>query len=183
MKRGVQIDGAKLRAWREARGLSQRELARRAGVTYVTVSRVENGHPTSFGTIADLAEGLNLDSLWQLDSYPSGVRSPAAAVELSDSSGSSDVVVDLSDASGVAVMDRVASGETGEVRELEDFYVEVLPKYLAEQSDRDLAWNVEGYERGLALALAARANKDRKEGAEAIQGTLRRIRELVQSGG
>jgi transcriptional regulator with XRE-family HTH domain len=33
-----------LRHWRERRGYSVRELARRAGVGFVTVSRIENGH-------------------------------------------------------------------------------------------------------------------------------------------
>ncbi len=33
-----------LRHWREKRGYSLRELAQRAGVTYVTISRIENGH-------------------------------------------------------------------------------------------------------------------------------------------
>ena len=33
-----------LRRWREKRGYSMRELARRARVGFVTVSRIENGH-------------------------------------------------------------------------------------------------------------------------------------------
>ena len=33
-----------LRHWRERRGYSVRELAKRAGVGFVTVSRIENGH-------------------------------------------------------------------------------------------------------------------------------------------
>ena len=33
-----------LRQWRERRGYSVRELAKRAGVGFVTVSRIENGH-------------------------------------------------------------------------------------------------------------------------------------------
>ena len=33
-----------LRRWRARRGYSVRELARRAGVGFVTVSRIENGH-------------------------------------------------------------------------------------------------------------------------------------------
>ena len=33
-----------LRHWRERRGYSVRELARRAGVGYVTIVRIENGH-------------------------------------------------------------------------------------------------------------------------------------------
>jgi transcriptional regulator with XRE-family HTH domain len=33
-----------LRLWREQRGYSVRELAKRAGVGYVTIVRIENGH-------------------------------------------------------------------------------------------------------------------------------------------
>jgi transcriptional regulator with XRE-family HTH domain len=33
-----------LRYWRERRGYSVRELAERAGVGFVTISRIENGH-------------------------------------------------------------------------------------------------------------------------------------------
>jgi len=33
-----------LRHWREKRGYSMRELARRAKVGFVTISRIENGH-------------------------------------------------------------------------------------------------------------------------------------------
>lgn len=33
-----------LRHWREKRGYSVRELAKRAGVGFVTISRIENGH-------------------------------------------------------------------------------------------------------------------------------------------
>jgi len=36
--------GLRLREWRDRRGYSVRELAKRAGVAYVTVSRIENGH-------------------------------------------------------------------------------------------------------------------------------------------
>src|SRR5262245_61874504 len=34
----------RLRHWREHRGYSVRELARRAGIGYVSVVRIENGH-------------------------------------------------------------------------------------------------------------------------------------------
>jgi transcriptional regulator with XRE-family HTH domain len=35
--------GLRLREWRERRGLSLRQLGERAGVSYVTISRIENG--------------------------------------------------------------------------------------------------------------------------------------------
>ena len=48
-----------LRHWREQRGYSVRELARRAGVGYVTVVRIENDHisPT-VAMLERLAEAL-----------------------------------------------------------------------------------------------------------------------------
>jgi transcriptional regulator with XRE-family HTH domain len=50
-----------LRHWRDRRGYSVRELARRAGVGYVTVVRIENGHlsPT-VAMLAKLAKALEI---------------------------------------------------------------------------------------------------------------------------
>jgi len=50
-----------LRHWRERRGYSVRELARRAGVGYVTVVRIENGHisPT-VAMLEKLAKALGI---------------------------------------------------------------------------------------------------------------------------
>jgi transcriptional regulator with XRE-family HTH domain len=52
----------RLRYWRDRRGYSVRELARRAGVGYVTVVRVENGHlsPT-VAMLEKLAGALKID--------------------------------------------------------------------------------------------------------------------------
>ena len=51
-----------LRRWREKRGYSMRELARRARVGFVTVSRIENGHisPT-VAMLEKLAKALEID--------------------------------------------------------------------------------------------------------------------------
>ena len=51
-----------LRQWREKRGYSVRELARRAKVGFVTVSRIENGHisPT-VAMLEKLAKALEID--------------------------------------------------------------------------------------------------------------------------
>ena len=51
-----------LRHWRERRGYSVRELARRARVGFVTVSRIENGHinPTVM-MLEKLAKALEID--------------------------------------------------------------------------------------------------------------------------
>lgn len=59
----VRIDGAKVRATREQRFFSQRELAGKAGVNHNTVWRIEGGnsievHPR---TIRKLAEALSVD--------------------------------------------------------------------------------------------------------------------------
>ena len=58
----VEVDVAKLKRLREDRVLSQRELARMAGLTHVTVWRLENGfenaHPQ---TIRKLAEVLGVE--------------------------------------------------------------------------------------------------------------------------
>jgi transcriptional regulator with XRE-family HTH domain len=51
-----------LRHWREKRGYSVRELARRAKVGFVTVSRIENGHisPT-VAMLGKLAKALGIN--------------------------------------------------------------------------------------------------------------------------
>jgi transcriptional regulator with XRE-family HTH domain len=52
-----------LRHWRERRGYSVRELARRAGVTHVTVVRIENDQvsPTVM-MLERLAKALQIDT-------------------------------------------------------------------------------------------------------------------------
>jgi len=59
----VRIDGEKVRAAREQRFLSQRELAAKAGINHNTVWRIEGGpsvdvHPR---TIRRIAEALSVD--------------------------------------------------------------------------------------------------------------------------
>ena len=58
----VEVDVAKLKRLREDRVLSQRELARMAGLTHVTVWRLENGfenaHPQ---TIRKIAKALGVE--------------------------------------------------------------------------------------------------------------------------
>ena len=50
-----------LRHWRERRGYSVRELAKRAGVGFVTVSRIENGHISPTVTMLEkLAKALGI---------------------------------------------------------------------------------------------------------------------------
>ncbi len=58
----MEVDGVKLQRLREERVLSQRELARLAGLTHQTVWRYENGwtnaHPR---TIRKIAEALGVE--------------------------------------------------------------------------------------------------------------------------
>ena len=50
-----------LRHWREHRGYSVRELAKRAGVGYVTIVRIENGHMSPTVTMLEkLAKALKV---------------------------------------------------------------------------------------------------------------------------
>jgi transcriptional regulator with XRE-family HTH domain len=50
-----------LRMWRERRGYSVRDLAKRAGVGFVTVSRIENGHMSpTVAMLERLAKALNI---------------------------------------------------------------------------------------------------------------------------
>ena len=62
-----------LRHWREQRGYSVRELAKRAGVGFVTVSRIENGHMSPTVTMLEkLAKALEIDVR---DFFPPSKRS------------------------------------------------------------------------------------------------------------
>ena len=59
---GVEVDVAKLKRLREDRVLSQRELARMAGLTHVTIWRLENGFTEAHAqTIRKLAEVLEVE--------------------------------------------------------------------------------------------------------------------------
>ncbi len=59
----MRIEAATLRRERLRRALTQKELAAKAGVSYVTVSRMENGSagPVKPPTLRKLADALGLD--------------------------------------------------------------------------------------------------------------------------
>jgi transcriptional regulator with XRE-family HTH domain len=58
----MEVDVQKLKKLREDRVLSQRELARMAGLAYGTVWRIENGFPEArTGTIRKLAGALGVE--------------------------------------------------------------------------------------------------------------------------
>ena len=56
--RGVPIPH--LRAWRQAKYLSQLELGERAGLSRITITRAERGESVSFPNIRKLAEALGV---------------------------------------------------------------------------------------------------------------------------
>jgi len=61
--------GERLRLARERRVLTQADLAERAKVTVVAISRIENGHldgPPRQSTVRRLARALKVDPAWLL---------------------------------------------------------------------------------------------------------------------
>jgi transcriptional regulator with XRE-family HTH domain len=55
------VVGEELRAWRQRRGLTLRGLAAKAGVSYVTVSRIEQNHMSpTVAMLERLAEALQI---------------------------------------------------------------------------------------------------------------------------
>lgn len=54
--------GARVRAYRKDKGISQEELGRRAGTTLGTVSKLENGAITNpyYSTLKGIARALNV---------------------------------------------------------------------------------------------------------------------------
>ena len=62
-----------LRRWREKRGYSVRELAEKAGVGFVTVSRIENGHMSP--TVAMLEKLAKALGIRVRDFFPASKRS------------------------------------------------------------------------------------------------------------
>jgi transcriptional regulator with XRE-family HTH domain len=60
----VEIDGARLRWKRQWRGLSMRELGKKAGVNPVTIGRLEKGRqPARLDTVRKLARGLEVEPI------------------------------------------------------------------------------------------------------------------------
>ena len=58
----MEVDVSKMKALRQERVLSQRELAHMAGLTQMTVWRLENGHRDARpGTIRKLAQVLGVE--------------------------------------------------------------------------------------------------------------------------
>jgi transcriptional regulator with XRE-family HTH domain len=66
MERHYEI-GETVRRLRRARVINQRELADRAGIHWVTLSRIETGHKAESGTVRKLAEALGVEVQELLD--------------------------------------------------------------------------------------------------------------------
>jgi transcriptional regulator with XRE-family HTH domain len=61
----METTAERLKAARMRQVLSQRDLAEKAGVPIVTISRIENGHNTPIpATVRKLAEALDVDPAW-----------------------------------------------------------------------------------------------------------------------
>ena len=70
--------GEQVKEWREALGLSQRDLAERAGVGYVLVARLELGQTDPrLSTLRRLAEALNVTVGDLVDGKPGMAKRPA----------------------------------------------------------------------------------------------------------
>jgi transcriptional regulator with XRE-family HTH domain len=62
--RFTRIDGARLRQLRREHALSQRDLSRRTGVAFDTISRLENGkQEAQHRTIRKLSEALDVEPM------------------------------------------------------------------------------------------------------------------------
>ena len=60
--RFIGVDGEKLRSFRRARALSQRDLSRMTGVAFDTISRLETGKQQAQPrTIRNLADALSVE--------------------------------------------------------------------------------------------------------------------------
>lgn len=69
----VEVDSDMLRRIRASRDMSQAELARKAGITVVTLSRLENGWSSSRTTVRKLAAVLGVEVSWLLGIRPEDV--------------------------------------------------------------------------------------------------------------
>lgn len=65
----IKAFGVHVRQLREARGLSQQELADLADLARKTIVRIENGDSTTFDVMVSLARGLEI-SLEELVRFP-----------------------------------------------------------------------------------------------------------------
>jgi transcriptional regulator with XRE-family HTH domain len=81
-----QVQIPRLRQWREARALTQEELAAKAGISPRSVAGYEAGAGARPGTVRSLAAVLNIDVMDLLEDYPKAQAplTPAWAVSSQD---------------------------------------------------------------------------------------------------
>jgi DNA-binding Xre family transcriptional regulator len=77
----VRIAIAKLRAMRQAKGISLSELASRTGMTRGNISRLESQKNATLSTLQRYAAGLECELKISLVSVPSGRKAQAAAID------------------------------------------------------------------------------------------------------
>ena len=67
---------ARTKEWREAQGLTQRELAAKAAISEVTIARLETGHSTTPPTARKIATalGVSVADLLERPPVPLAVR-------------------------------------------------------------------------------------------------------------
>ena len=71
----INILGEKLQAYRISKNISQKELAEKSGINRVSISKIENGSPTSISTLIEIMRALDiLDNIDLL--FPAVVKSP-----------------------------------------------------------------------------------------------------------
>jgi transcriptional regulator with XRE-family HTH domain len=128
--------------WREARGFTQRGLAAEAGLSEVTVARLETGHSSTPSTARKIADALDISVADLLERPPvplgeapdQGPASPEAPPLLEDPRVQ-DWLADQ-DAALLLMSDQDFVDHVAEVHELED--LETLAGELASEKDRVL---------------------------------------------
>ena len=80
--KGIDIDAEKFRKLRDVRGLSQIDLAEKAGLTQVTISRIERGHPAIYATLEKAAKVLEVPPEWLMRKNPIDAILEGADIDL-----------------------------------------------------------------------------------------------------
>lgn len=80
--KGIEVDAENFRKLREVRRLSQMELAEQAGLTQVTISRIERGYPAIYATLDKAAQVLGVQPEWLMKKNPIDAILEGADVDL-----------------------------------------------------------------------------------------------------
>ncbi|MDQ5827843.1 MAG: helix-turn-helix domain-containing protein [Chloroflexota bacterium] len=145
--------GRRVRELREARGLTQRELARRASLTPMGVSRIERaGNKSSALSIDRLAQALNVNpgELFKDPTRPKVVTLPSTPVT---DTPAEDLDEWLRSTESAAQVDEKLRAVEAEARDLEDF----ISRHVLLKLDRARLYRFAILDRWLKLA-----DKERK---------------------